>query len=182
MDLGYVVYFTFNVVTSTIGTLLIVSFATPPTIVIILFVEILYLLIQRYYRVAYREMKRVESLSRSPVYSHFSACINGTSVIRAFGMSEHFLKENQEKINVNSRAWWLIILINRWISFHLESLSSLIVFFASLFTILFRSWFNPILLALSVTYSLKICDNLNTLIRYYVEVEAGFVSAERIDQ
>jgi ATP-binding cassette subfamily C (CFTR/MRP) protein 10 len=52
----------------------------------------LYLYGQRYYRQTSREVKRLSSISKSPVYAHFSESIAGLSSIRAFCVSARFVE------------------------------------------------------------------------------------------
>lgn len=63
-------------------------------------------------------MKRIEAVSRSPIYSYFSETLAGASVIRAFGKENHFMLEIQKRINdfhqVNSTdiaitGYWFVI-------------------------------------------------------------------------
>jgi hypothetical protein len=39
---------------------------------------------RNYFRAVTLELKRLDAVSRSPIYSHFSQTLNGLSVIRAF--------------------------------------------------------------------------------------------------
>jgi len=41
------------------------------------------LLLQKFYRETSRELKRISSVTLSPIYAHFSETIHGISVIRA---------------------------------------------------------------------------------------------------
>jgi ABC-type multidrug transport system fused ATPase/permease subunit len=59
------------------------------------------LLDQRFYIATARQVKRLESISRSPIYSHFGETLSGAATIRAYGMAENFIHENERKIDVN---------------------------------------------------------------------------------
>lgn len=51
------------------------------------------------FRATSRDLKRLESVSRSPVYSSFSEALNGLDTIRAFGCTGRFLKEHRQKMD-----------------------------------------------------------------------------------
>ena len=46
-------------------------------------------------------MKRVEAVTRSPIYSHFSETLTGASVIRAYRCPERFMDTAIKKIDKN---------------------------------------------------------------------------------
>ena len=46
----------------------------------------------QYYRRTSRELQRLDSISRSPVYNHFSEMLNGVDSVRAYGVSERFIR------------------------------------------------------------------------------------------
>ena len=50
-------------------------------------------LFTRYYLKTSRELKRLESICRSPVFSHFSETMDGLDTIRTRGMEEEFVEE-----------------------------------------------------------------------------------------
>jgi len=43
----------------------------------------------------------MESVSRSPIYSHFGETISGSVTIRAYRMAESFVDQNEKKIDNN---------------------------------------------------------------------------------
>jgi hypothetical protein len=45
------------------------------------------------------QVKRMEAVSRSPIYTHFSETVTGCSTIRAFDRTESFISENERKVN-----------------------------------------------------------------------------------
>jgi hypothetical protein len=64
-------------------------------------------------------------------------------------------------------------MMNRWISQHLEQLSSLIILVTSISSIIFKNYFNPSLLSLALNYSISISGALNYTFRNFVESETG---------
>ena len=54
------------------------------------------------------ELKRLESVSRSPIFQHFGETLNGVSTIRAYGDEQRFIRENLRKINDNNRPFILL--------------------------------------------------------------------------
>lgn len=48
----------------------------------------------------------MESVSRSPIYSHFGETISGAITIRAFNMIKSFVDQNEMKID-NNQVYWL---------------------------------------------------------------------------
>lgn len=71
------------------------------------------ILCQRFYVATSRQLKRLESVSRSPIYSHFSETVTGSSVIRAYGRSQDFKAINDAKVDTNQRSCYAYLASNR---------------------------------------------------------------------
>lgn len=69
--------------------------------------------VQRFYVASSRQLKRLESVSRSPIYTHFNETLLGTSVIRAFGEQERFIHESDQRVDHNQKAYYPSIVANR---------------------------------------------------------------------
>lgn len=69
--------------------------------------------VQRFYVASSRQLKRLESVSRSPIYTHFNETLLGTSVIRAFGEQERFICESDRRVDHNQKAYYPSIVANR---------------------------------------------------------------------
>lgn len=59
------------------------AIAIPPLLVV-------YFFIQRYYIPTARELQRIESITRSPIYSKFGEALNGVPTIRAYRKEQHY--------------------------------------------------------------------------------------------
>ncbi|NXT94482.1 MRP1 protein, partial [Anhinga rufa] len=169
---------TFNV----IGACIIILLATPIAAVIIPPLGLVYLLVQRFYVATSRQLKRLESVSRSPVYSHFNETLLGVSVIRAFEEQKRFIKQNDMKVDENQKAYYPSIVANRWLAVRLECVGNCIVLFAALFAVVARNKLSAGLVGLSVSYSLQITAYLNWLVRMSSELETNIVAVERVKE
>ena len=74
----------FNQSLNVLGTVFVVVFAMPVFILVVIPIAVVYYFIQKFYVATARQVKRMESISRSPIYNHFSETITGASTIRAF--------------------------------------------------------------------------------------------------
>lgn len=165
-----------------IGACIIILLATPMAAVIIPPLGLIYFFVQRFYVASSRQLKRLESVSRSPVYSHFNETLLGVSVIRAFEEQERFIRQSDLKVDENQKAYYPSIVANRWLAVRLECVGNCIVLFASLFAVISRHSLSAGLVGLSVSYSLQVTAYLNWLVRMSSEMETNIVAVERLKE
>ncbi|XP_007443149.2 multidrug resistance-associated protein 1 [Python bivittatus] len=165
-----------------LGACVIILLATPVAAVVIPPLGLLYFFVQRFYVATSRQLKRLESVSRSPVYSHFNETLLGVSVIRAFEEQERFIRQSDLKVDENQKAYYPSIVANRWLAVRLESVGNCIVLFAALFAVIARRSLSPGLVGLSISYSLQITTYLNWLVRMSSEMETNIVAVERVQE
>ena len=75
---------------------------------------LLFIFRQRVYVATSRQLKRIESVSRSPIYSHYLETINGASTIRAYSQKQRFIQDNFYRTDENQVAYYSTISSNRW--------------------------------------------------------------------
>jgi ABC-type multidrug transport system fused ATPase/permease subunit len=93
---------------------------------------------QQIYRQTSRELKRLDSVSRSPLYAHYGESMNGISTIRAYKKVDEFIEIAATKLDNTVAPNFVLLSSQRWISFRLEILGSFIVFFAAAFAVMSR--------------------------------------------
>eukprot|EP01132_Coremiostelium_polycephalum_P001119 gene1119-1424_t len=157
----------------------IMSYVNPPILVPLLALGFIYFFIQKVYRYSSRELKRMESISKSPMFSLVSEAYSGMVTIRSYQQEERFVDEINEKIDVNTRLFFYSFAVHRWIGIRLEFLSSVCVLFASIFSVFSH---NPGLAGLSVTSALGLTGFLNWAVRQYTELEVKMNSVERVNK
>lgn len=170
-------------VSAVLSIFAVITFSTPTLIILIIPLSFLYLLLQRYFLATSRELRRLESVSRSPVFAHFQETIGGISTIRAYRQQARFIQGNEGRLDQSLRAYYPGIAGNRWLGFRLESLGSVIIFgsaFFSVFSLARHAAIDPGLVGLSLTYALTVTQTLNWMVRLYTELETNIVSVERM--
>ncbi len=164
-------------------TLILISASTPIFVVLILPLAGIYLYIQRYYLRTSRELKRLDSISRSPIYAHFQESLGGINTIRAYRQQSRFALENEWRVDANLRAYFPSINANRWLAVRLEFIGSFIILAAATFAIISvatGSGLSAGMVGLAMSYALQITQSLNWIVRLTVEVETNIVSVERV--
>jgi len=164
----------------TVVAFIMISLEAPIILVAILPILVLYYLIQRIYIASSRQLKRIESTTRSPIYNHFNETVNGVHSIRAYGVQEKFISDSNNRIDINNSCFYASITASRWLSIRLEFFGYTIVFLAATFAVLSRGTLSPGLAGLAISYSLNITGVLSMFVRATTELETNIVSIERL--
>ncbi|CAJ0826330.1 1757_t:CDS:10, partial [Entrophospora sp. SA101] len=175
----------FRTIFYVLATILVIAFSTPLFIIVIVPMIFVYRYIQVYYLSTSRELKRLDSVTRSPIYAHFQETLGGVTTIRAYQQTDRFIEENENRLDENQKAYFPSISCNRWLAVRLEFLGSLIIFSASILavvTLLTTGNIDAGLVGLSVTYALSVTQALNWAVRQFCEIETNIVSVERVKE
>uniref|UniRef100_A0A3Q2E358 ATP binding cassette subfamily C member 3 n=1 Tax=Cyprinodon variegatus TaxID=28743 RepID=A0A3Q2E358_CYPVA len=165
-----------------LSTMIVIVSSTPYFAIVIVPLAAIYVVVQRFYVATSRQLKRLESVSRSPIYSHFSETVTGSSVIRAYGRHDAFVHMSDMKVDDNQKSYYPGIVSNRWLGVRIEFIGNCIVLFAALFAVGGKNTLNPGLVGLSVSYALQVTMSLNWMVRMTSDLENNIVAVERVKE
>ncbi|CAN3376554.1 hypothetical protein DIURU_002695 [Diutina rugosa] len=134
-----------------------------------------------YYLATLREVKRLEALSRSFVYSNFTEVLSGSATIANYRHQERFKDMNRKFINDMNEATFLVIGGQRWIETLLNIFGALVSFLVAMLCVFRVFKVSAASAGLLLTYSQNLSRMLSDVTRLYAQVENEFNSAERIE-
>jgi len=167
-------------IATTITTIIFMLYAAPIFGIALAPLLILYYFVQKYYISTSREIKRLESLARSPLYANFTETMQGLPTIRAYSEQSRFIKFNQFLIDENNRPFHLQMSAQRWLGVRLECIGAFLVLFDGIAGLFLKDKLSASILGLSLTYALQVTGSLNGIIRSLNELEINMNSAERL--
>lgn len=132
---------------------------------------VIFYIIQKFYIETARQARRMESLTRSPIFTHFAETVSGQSVIRAYNVEKRFITTSETRIDYNHGIAYHVMAANRWNHLNLQLIGSFVVLFASLFAVLAdRDRVDGAAAGLSLNYALQVSSTMFFLIRTAAEV------------
>ncbi|RDY13192.1 ABC transporter C family member 2, partial [Mucuna pruriens] len=139
-----------------------------------------------YYQSTAREVKRMDSITRSPVYAHFGEALNGLSSIRAYKAYDRMAHINGKLMDNNIRFTLVNISSNRWLTIRLESLGGLMIWLIASSAVLQNGRAaNQAMFAstmgLLLSYTLNITNLLSGVLRQASRAENSLNAVERVD-
>ncbi len=163
----------------TVAGFAMISIGTPLVLAAIFPLVIIYYLFQRIYISTSRQLKRIDSTSRSPIYNHFSETVNGATSIRAYGVCDQFIQESNKRVDDNHKCYFPSFTAARWLAIRLEFLGYCIIFLSAIFAVVSRGSLSPGIAGLAISYSLNVTGVLGMFVRCATDLETNIVSIER---
>lgn len=172
---------TFGFIQSCFSLVVIIGTSLSVSVYVIFFglaLLLLYTRIANQYIHAAREIKRINSVSHSPIYDQFSSVLSGLSTIRAFGRTDFYMNRMHNLIDNSSKATWALQLCTRWMAYRMGMLGALFVSVVA--TAVAVGGVNAALAGFSLTFALRYTGALTVLLQSMTSVELGFNAAERM--
>lgn len=81
------------------------------------------------------QLRRLDSVTRSPIYSHFGETLEGVVTIRAFGAQPRFAALNLRVLHANQLVSFSALDAGQWLSFRLQCIGLVVVAFVCFFSV-----------------------------------------------
>ncbi|XP_071492094.1 ATP-binding cassette sub-family C member 9-like [Diadema antillarum] len=135
-----------------------------------------------YYMKTSRELQRCESVSRSPVFAHFSESLGGLPTIRAYKEQGRYFDTIIERIDENNTVVMHLQTAQRWIAFRLDLLGNVVVLIGSLCALLGAAYFGveSSFVGLAIAYAFDISTFINAAVQQCAELELHMNAVERV--
>ncbi|KAJ7751710.1 hypothetical protein B0H16DRAFT_824510 [Mycena metata] len=160
-------------------SILTVIVVFPPFLVPASITSLLYRFLAIGYVNTGRDLRRMESNNRSPIYSNFGEVLAGIVTVRAFSAEKRFLYNFFNSVDVMNQMWYSFWMLNRWLQLNFDVLCAISVFITALLSV--ATLHNDAGLAgLAITSALTFSDKLYWACRSWTDLELDLNSVERI--
>jgi ABC-type multidrug transport system fused ATPase/permease subunit len=143
---------------------------------------ILYITVQTLFRKTSRELKRLEGVTRSPIFSAYQEALAGLDTIRAFDVSKQFDRANARRTDLNTSTYLHFQMASRWLALRLDFLGV-----ATFCSVAAFALFLPLpeeqlpVVGLALVYALQITGLLQWTVRTFIETENNMTAVERLE-
>lgn len=162
--------------------LVLITVITPGFLIFAFVIAYFYYLVGSYYISLSRELKRFDSITKSPIHQHFSESLAGVATIRAYGVETKFMKQNLTAVDNNNRPFFYMWVANRWLSWRIDLVGSFVMLFAGIFVILSIGSIDAGLAGLSLSYAISFSESALWIVRLYANIEMNMNSVERLQE
>uniref|UniRef100_A0A8I5ZL94 ATP-binding cassette sub-family C member 10 n=1 Tax=Rattus norvegicus TaxID=10116 RepID=A0A8I5ZL94_RAT len=167
-----------------LGLLAVLGSGLPWLLLLLPPLSFIYYGVQRRYRASFRELRRLGSLTLSPLYSHLADTLAGLPVLRAAGATYRFEEENQRLLELNQRCQFASYATMQWLDIRLQLMGAAVVSaIAGIALVQHQQGLaNPGLVGLVLSYALSLTGLLSGLVSSFTQTEAMMVSVERLEE
>ncbi|XP_035769422.1 multidrug resistance-associated protein 4-like isoform X2 [Neolamprologus brichardi] len=163
-----------------VGVIAVAASVIPLILIPVVPLLIIFLYLRSFYLRTSRDVKRLESTTRSPVFSHLSLSLQGLSTIRALKAEERLKKAFDAHQDLHSEAWFLFLMTSRWFALRLDSICSIFIALTAFSCVLLRHGLEAGEVGLVLTYAVTLIGNFQWTMRQSAEVENMMTSVERV--
>uniref|UniRef100_A0A8L2UKX0 ATP binding cassette subfamily C member 4 n=1 Tax=Rattus norvegicus TaxID=10116 RepID=A0A8L2UKX0_RAT len=142
--------------------------------------SIIFVVLRRYFLETSRDVKRLESTTRSPVFSHLSSSLQGLWTIRAYKAEERCQELFDAHQDLHSEAWFLFLTTSRWFAVRLDAICAVFVIVVAFGSLVLAKTLDAGQVGLALSYSLTLMGMFQWSVRQSAEVENMMISVERV--
>ncbi|XP_018550412.1 ATP-binding cassette sub-family C member 9 [Lates calcarifer] len=161
----------------------VISSITPIFLIALVPLAIAFYFIQKYFRVASKDLQDLDDSTQLPLLCHFSETAEGLTTIRAFRHEARFRQRMLELTDTNNTAYLFLSAANRWLEVRTDYLGAVIVLTAAGASIWSLRYDLPSvgLVGLGLTYALTVTNYLNWVVRNLADLEVQMSAVKKVN-
>ncbi|KAI0672246.1 multidrug resistance-associated ABC transporter [Trametes maxima] len=125
-----------------------------------------------------RDIRRMESNARSPIFANFSELLEGIVTVRAFGAEQRFLDDLYQKVDLTTQMWYTFWMTNRWLLLLFDSLGATGILATTLFAL--SGYVDAGLAGVCITSAMSFTNSVYWACRFWTALELDLNSVERV--
>ncbi|EDW59850.1 probable multidrug resistance-associated protein lethal(2)03659 [Drosophila virilis] len=161
------------------GVLVVICITNPYYLLLTFVLGIIFYYIREFYLKTSRDVKRLEAVARSPIYSHLSTSLNGLTTIRALGAQKALIAEFDNLQDLHSSGYYTFLSTSRAFGYYVD-------FFCTLYTIIIvlNYFINPPTqpgeVGLAITQAMSLAGMVQYGMTQSAELDTTMTAVERI--
>uniref|UniRef100_A0A8C4X1U4 Cystic fibrosis transmembrane conductance regulator n=1 Tax=Eptatretus burgeri TaxID=7764 RepID=A0A8C4X1U4_EPTBU len=163
-----------------VGAIIVAVSVIPWLLILVLPLCGIFIFLRRYYLATSRDIKRLESTTRSPVFSHLSSSLIGLETIRVYKGQQRFQIAFDCMQDLHTASWFLFLTTSRWLAVRLDVLCAIFVTAVSFCSIFLANILDAGSVGLAVSYATSLTGMFQWGVRQSAEVENLMTSVERV--
>ncbi|XP_051547366.1 ATP-binding cassette sub-family C member 9-like isoform X2 [Myxocyprinus asiaticus] len=157
----------------------VIAFVTPAFLIALVPLAVTFYFIQKYFRVASKDLQDLDDSTQLPLLCHFSETAEGLTTVRAFRHEARFKQRMLELTDTNNTAYLFLSAANRWLEVRTDYLGAVIVLTAAVAAIWTTSQSG--LIGLGLTYALTVTNYLNWVVRNLADLEVQMAAVKKVN-
>ncbi|GBE87310.1 ATP-dependent bile acid permease [Sparassis crispa] len=125
-----------------------------------------------------RDLRRMESVTRSPIFANFNELLEGIVTVRAFSAEQHFLENLYTKVDLTTKMWYSFWMTNRWLLLYFDSLGACAILATTLFAL--AGYVEAGIAGVSITSAMSFTTSVYWACRFWTSLELDLNSVERV--
>lgn len=140
---------------SIIGTIGLVFYTFPYLGLVFIPMFAVYFLVGKVYARTARQLRRINSTTRSYVYSQFGEQLSGLMGIRAYRQERNFTEKFRKALDNEGRFFYVIGFMQHWLCLRLDLLGSLLILGIGVFGVCYRNEISPAKVRVVLIYAMQ---------------------------
>uniref|UniRef100_A0A090X906 Putative multidrug resistance-associated protein/mitoxantrone resistance protein n=2 Tax=Ixodes ricinus TaxID=34613 RepID=A0A090X906_IXORI len=128
---------------------------------------------------AFRQVRRMQSVTRSPVFTHFGETVSGVVSIRAFGATKPFMETLENFLDDNINCYVHSAALDGCRVVGIQVMTLLLSTTTALVSVAGRDFLEASMAGLTLTYTMQMAEEMTYFVMMFVMLEASMVAVER---